>query len=89
MGVRARALPGVGGLFRCGVGVRPLGVQLGACFVALAGDTPQEDGSAGGAASFQPLSGGVYLDSDAEERGVDITKPASLNIALGVQMRRE
>ncbi|WP_435848384.1 hypothetical protein [Streptomyces decoyicus] len=33
--------------------------------------------------------GMAYLTSWTEERGVDITKPASLNIALGVQMRRE
>ncbi|MFJ9473312.1 hypothetical protein [Streptomyces caniferus] len=33
--------------------------------------------------------GMAYLTSWTEERGVDLTKPASLNIALGVQMRRE
>ncbi|MFF8789542.1 hypothetical protein [Streptomyces sp. NPDC015125] len=33
--------------------------------------------------------GMAYLTSWTEERGVDLTKPASLNVALGVQMRRE
>lgn len=33
--------------------------------------------------------GMACLMSWTEERGVDLTKPASLNIALGVQMRRE
>ncbi|GAA2621367.1 hypothetical protein Stube_14510 [Streptomyces tubercidicus] len=31
----------------------------------------------------------AYVMSWSEERGIDIAKPASLNIALGVQMRRE
>ncbi|GES33504.1 hypothetical protein [Streptomyces angustmyceticus] len=33
--------------------------------------------------------GMAYLASWTEERGIEITKPASLNVALGVQMRRE
>ncbi|MFG2098868.1 hypothetical protein [Streptomyces sp. NPDC048612] len=33
--------------------------------------------------------GMAYLTSWTEERGIDVTKPASLNFALGVQMRRE
>ncbi|MGW1892972.1 hypothetical protein ACWCP6_22435 [Streptomyces sp. NPDC002004] len=31
----------------------------------------------------------VYLTSWAEERGVDVTKPSTINVALGGQMKRE
>jgi hypothetical protein len=33
--------------------------------------------------------GMAYLMSWTEERGIDVAKPASLNVALGMQMRRE